>query len=654
MSYRTVQVDKTDRARVLLTEVLPYEMPIFFTNYNLYRFKKKLDKGNNFPPFITNMLRMTERSGHTIPYTYTISRGGGRIRSISLMHPFSQLNFADFYAKWDHYILNQCSKSDFSLRRPFQVGSVFFEPNLQDHNPIEGDVAGDIAPGGTADQRANASSYFYYIKYNQIWRFFDSTEFRRIEQNFRKMLKLDISKCFHNIYTHSISWAVKDKSVAKKYRDAKTFDNEFDKLMQKVNWSETNGILIGPEVSRLFAEIILQDVDKRVKDDLSRINMLPDKISICRYVDDYMIFYNHDDHAAEAKKAIERSLDFYKLFLNDSKTEYFSSPLISGLAMARDSLRELFRERIHAILKWTIPVEMAEEAIARPMVNNRSPDYLIKAIKKIIKLHNVGYSDISSYSLSVISRMLYKGGVALRGENVVLEAPTRVLAVMNYLLEVVFFIYRMDVRVNTTYRLVSILIKINEIASCFGGLSGILKNEILDHGVSVLKQARQFAIGSCEISTLIPCLYYVSGPRAISPDDLLYFLGLEDESVEANYFCIVAALFCAEHKSGYDKVRSIAVDRAVKIIDLAGADIYLNTQAFVLILDLVSCPYVKDEVKADLLNRLSMSVQAKPLKTNERNQVKKFISDNLGLCDWGVNEHLPVVLKRKELMPAYD
>ncbi|WP_110686520.1 antiviral reverse transcriptase Drt3b [Salinicola aestuarinus] len=649
MSYRVVQVDKTDRARVLLTEVLPYEMPIFFTNYNLYGFKKRLDAACVFPAFIHTMLKAA--GSYTIPFTYTISRGGGKLRTISLMHPFSQLEFADFYSKWDHYILNQCSKSEFSLRRPFQVGSVFFEPSLQDHNPIEGDVAGDIAPGSTADQRSSASSYFYYIRYNQIWRFFDSTEFRRVEQSFRKMLKLDISKCFHNIYTHSISWAVKNKSVAKKYRDAKTFDNDFDKLMQRVNWSETNGILVGPEVSRLFAEIILQDVDQKIKEDLSRKAMWPDKISIYRYVDDYMIFYNHDDHAIEAKKAVEQSLDFYKLFLNESKTEYFSSPLISGLAMARDSLRELFRERIDAVAKWDAPTE---DHVVRPVVNHRSPDYLIKAIKKIVKLHDVGYSDISSYSLSVISRMLYKGVLVLKGEDVVLENPSRVLAVMNYLLEVVFFIYRMDIRVNTTYRLVSILIKVNEVASYFGGLSGILKNEVLDHGMSVLKQARQVEIGSCEISTLIPCLYYISGPRAISPDDLVYFLGLEDESVEANYFCIVAALFCAEQKHGYDRVRRVAVERALQIIDSADKDVCSDTQAFVLAMDLISCPYVSDEVKSAVLDRLSVSVQLKPLKVNDRNQVKKFIADNLAFCDWGGNEYLPVMLKRKEGMPAYD
>ena len=35
--------------------------------------------------------------------------------------------------------------------------------------------------------------------------------------------------------------------------------------MQRLNYNETNGIVIGPEFSRIFAEIILQRVDKEVE-----------------------------------------------------------------------------------------------------------------------------------------------------------------------------------------------------------------------------------------------------------------------------------------------------------------------------------------------------------------------------------------------------
>lgn len=43
-----------------------------------------------------------------------------------------------------------------------------------------------------------------------------------------------------------------------------SFGSKFDSLMQRMNYNETNGILIGPEVSRIFSEIILQAVDAEV------------------------------------------------------------------------------------------------------------------------------------------------------------------------------------------------------------------------------------------------------------------------------------------------------------------------------------------------------------------------------------------------------
>ena len=41
--------------------------------------------------------------------------------------------------------------------------------------------------------------------------------------------------------------------------------------MQNLNYGETNGIVIGPEFSRIFAELILQEIDKSVKNILENL-----------------------------------------------------------------------------------------------------------------------------------------------------------------------------------------------------------------------------------------------------------------------------------------------------------------------------------------------------------------------------------------------
>ena len=109
------------------------------------------------------------------------------------------------------------------------------------------------------------------------------------------MRKLDISNCFSSIYTHTISWAVKTKDVAKHQIKLSNFEQNFDNFMQHVNYNETAGIVIGPEFSRIFAEIIFQYIDlqieKRLASEDYKLKLYKD-YEIYRYVDDMFVFSN--------------------------------------------------------------------------------------------------------------------------------------------------------------------------------------------------------------------------------------------------------------------------------------------------------------------------------------------------------------------------
>jgi len=74
----------------------------------------------------------------------------------------------------------------------------------------------------------------------------------------------DISTCFPSIYSHSISWALVGKSVAKVDRDTLKWFNQLDSCTRNVKCGETNGVLIGPHASNLISEIILVTVDKEL------------------------------------------------------------------------------------------------------------------------------------------------------------------------------------------------------------------------------------------------------------------------------------------------------------------------------------------------------------------------------------------------------
>ena len=142
----------------------------------------------------------------------------------------------------------------------------------------------------------NLKTYFSYEKYSNIYKFYEDYRYQRAEKKYKYLVKFDLQSCFDSIYTHTISWATAggaDKVKVLPGYHGSWVGDAFDNLMQSVNARETNGIIIGPEFSRLFAEIILQYIDQKVEQELSGKEFRQKFTYECyRYVDDYFLFYN--------------------------------------------------------------------------------------------------------------------------------------------------------------------------------------------------------------------------------------------------------------------------------------------------------------------------------------------------------------------------
>lgn len=301
-----VIINKDDINRILLTELLPYEVPMLFSNEGFYL--NVLE--NKHSSFFSRIQQLSQANGeidrkYGIPFNYEVVKNSdGDTRELSVIHPYNQILFVNLYKKYNSLMLNLCSKSPFSLRKIHKIAKYYYSPNFISFEDGSVDAEKEVEPEIIENETKYLKSYFTYEPIDLIYKFYDSTEYRRLEQRFNYLLEIDISKCFYNIYTHSVCWAVKDKESSKRHAKSNSFENEFDKLMQLANYNETNGIVVGPEVSRIFAEIILQQIDINVLNYLQGKDLkIGEDYEIRRYVDDYFIFSNNLQCLEIIKKA---------------------------------------------------------------------------------------------------------------------------------------------------------------------------------------------------------------------------------------------------------------------------------------------------------------------------------------------------------------
>ncbi|HEC1755215.1 TPA: RNA-directed DNA polymerase, partial [Campylobacter lari] len=293
-----------------------------------------------------------------------------------------------FYDTYKQAILYFSSKSEFSIRRPYKVANLFYNKNdFTNTKNIDDELNNSIEIKHHKEKYFK--SFFAYKKYSHIYMFYESYEYQKNEKLFKKLYKFDISKCFDSIYTHSIAWAIYDKKTIKDNLNKinNTFADKFDKLMQNMNYKETNGVLIGPEFSRIFAELILQKIDKVVLNKLTENKILHKKdYVIFRYVDDYFLFYNEDDVKNLIIQTFNNELQKYKFYLNESKMEEFTKPFVTNITIAKKKIKDLLKEfDFDSNNKYTID----------------SKDIIVN-FKAILKENEIKYNDILNYTLAII------------------------------------------------------------------------------------------------------------------------------------------------------------------------------------------------------------------------------------------------------------
>ncbi len=627
------------KERVILSDVLPYEIPATFSTRHLYEYlienHIEIEHGHlkwkGADPVVQQINRLLLglpnqnlrspfnifRTSEKIPFNFKTRHKENDFRELTVIHPLSQIQVVDFYNRFKELVLYYCSLSPFSIRKPVKVSRFIYHKDKTHYRMLDlQDVEG--SPEQYDREYEHLKTFFVYKDYNNIHKFYESYKFHRCEMRYDKMFRFDISKCFDSIYTHTISWALLNRTIVKDRTDEskKTFGGQFDGLMCGLNYNETNGIVIGPEFSRIFAEIILQKIDSKVADLLKEKGFHQKRdYELFRYVDDYFIFYNDELVKNEALQLFRLELKEFNLYINEAKSISYPKPIITSITIAKQRLVDLFDS--HLTLGWrSIKPSAGEEGVGAISLKIEESLYassnkVITKFKTIISETKVDYKDILNYSLALIERK----SVALINsflrfseiENIEKGFITSLLTI----LDIVFFLYSMSPRVNTTIRLCRILnAQINIVKSkrIFNSdLRHLLLKKIFDGVRQILKKNAAVNYTQVETLYLLISLSELGKDYWLDAESLRKFLGIKSDSGrmyidgQLNYFSITVSLLYMRNKTRYDEIRRFVQGHILeRFKEVSPGKRGKSTELVLLLFDSICCPYLETSFKREL------------------------------------------------------
>lgn len=634
------------KQRSVLTDMLPFEVPPTFSNRGFYRFlrdhnveiKGKQVQWNSETDELDAAVRLlfgvsasssikTEKltewgktktlryvplkvcEMQTIPFNFQIAHNLDG-RTLSVVHPRNQVAVASFYSAYSALIIYYMSVGEFSIRRPVSVSHhAYFNDRLHQENLDT--VVGIEEEGKEYEQ---LGSYFVYKNYRNIHQFFESYEYHLCEKKYDAMVQIDVNKCFDSIYTHSLPWAVIGKPQTKFNisTSKNTFGGRFDVLMQNLNHNETNGIVIGPEFSRIFAEIILQAVDVELMRRLFEDFGLTHKVDyqIFRYVDDYFVFYNSQFTQLKVFETLQSVLKTKKLSINTSKIKHYQKPIITEITIAKDRISTLLNNEISPTVEEAIgsdPEADTNLRLACPINSNR----LIIRYKSIIKETYVTYGDLLNYTLAIIENKIDKLFQSyLRCDKELRDRKTLINALLETT-EFSFFLYSASPRVNHAIRLCRLITTSVEFVSVNAlpyELKHLLYKYVHDNVMQQLEKNSMTSHREVENLYLLISLSQI-GREYWLPESVLlrHFLITEDESTHSykraefmSHFSITVLLCYIKDKVRYTKLKAFVEEHIISKLNYMKVHCQNDAEALILFLDLIVCPYISTATKDSL------------------------------------------------------
>lgn len=284
---------------------------------------------------------------------YSASKRGLTRRVFSVMHPVTAYDCAKFVDRHLAQFGEAFGRSAISLSKPVHESGTERAVSISSHSQFEEVRMERLAP-------------------------------------YRFVVKTDISRFYHSIYTHSVPWAMHGKAASKAdtlANSTKVVFNKLDQIIRNGQDGQTIGIPVGPDVSRYIAELISSAIDAEFSK-----NPGVESYEAIRHVDDvYIGAHTH----ADAEKLLWRyreAVREFELDINETKTRIYSSDFRFADAWPVDlseKIRSAFqarsarrRDRLRAAL---------EDAFA--LAVNTGDDGVLKYVIRALDDHGLSIGD---------------------------------------------------------------------------------------------------------------------------------------------------------------------------------------------------------------------------------------------------------------------
>ena len=331
MGWSGLERNKLD---YILTDLLPVEISELFSFSQLYTFLLKKGNQKILDALIQEIKqnkaqsssRMFENGWSTKPLKYKILKGTDTMREMSVIQPFSALNLFLFIECYQREILNYFEKHhDYSIRYHKKSTDLYYKAKSGRVTQYFQDQS--FRAGRGAIQQAG--NYFKIGPFESINSFADSRVWRMCNFKYKYYAKLDYKACFDSIYTHAFTWIIERNVV-----DAKDAVNShllvtIDRILQNINGRSSNGIVVGPEFSRMMAEVLLEHIDNVISISLSKENIIYNVDYVAfRYVDDIFLFANQPQVIEQILSKYKMIGEQYLLRLNELKLTKGNTPCL--------------------------------------------------------------------------------------------------------------------------------------------------------------------------------------------------------------------------------------------------------------------------------------------------------------------------------------